>query len=271
MSLVVSVPEQRLYVFNAEGQEITRYSISTSKFGTGSSYGSYSTPLGQLEVASKHGSGALEGTVFKSCARTGEICKINARGRDPIVTRIMWLRGLESQNANAYGRRIYIHGTPDEAHIGRKASYGCIRMKSRDIIALYETVEPGMRVEITNDRVGSFFSKATRPQAVIAVAEAPTKTKAAPGEKKTEVASGKSSSKKSKAEVAAAEPVISTKAGLAKTDEPKASNHATASAEGKTRTLSLDEPLIGAPEKESKEHGTKKKGVVAVNSGKKRS
>ncbi len=178
LSIVVSVPEQRLYVFNPEGIEVTRYSISTSKFGTGDSRGSYSTPLGQFEIASKHGSGAVEGTVFKGCARTGEICRINAKGRDPIITRIMWLRGLEAQNASAYGRRIYIHGTPDELHIGRKSSYGCIRMRSRDIIALYETVSAGARVEITKDRVGGMFSKATRkPAVIVQVAAKPVKPK----------------------------------------------------------------------------------------------
>lgn len=195
LSIVVSIPEQRLYVFNPEGQEVTRYSVSTSKFGIGDSHGSYSTPLGQFEIASKHGSGAVEGTVFKGCARTGEICRINAKGRDPIITRILWLRGLEAQNRSAYGRRIYIHGTPDEASIGRKSSYGCIRMRSRDIIALYETVSAGARVEITTDRVGGFFTKATRVPAVIA--QAPVKAvkpkvvapaKPAATEKKTGVA-----------------------------------------------------------------------------------
>src|SRR5437763_7629216 len=64
----------------------------------------------------------------------------NAPGRDPIVTRILWLRGLEAQNANAFGRDIYIHGTPEEGKIGTPASYGCIRMRSSDVIQLYNTV-----------------------------------------------------------------------------------------------------------------------------------
>ena len=66
-------------------------------------------------------------------------------GRDPIVTRILWLRGREPQNANAYGRFIYIHGTPEERNIGRPASYGCVRMRSRDVIQLYDTSAVGAR------------------------------------------------------------------------------------------------------------------------------
>ena len=75
--------------------------------------------------------------------RTGEILVPDAPGRDPIVTRILWLRGREAQNANAYGRYIYIHGTPEERNIGTPASYGCIRMRSRDVIQLYDIVGCG--------------------------------------------------------------------------------------------------------------------------------
>jgi lipoprotein-anchoring transpeptidase ErfK/SrfK len=73
---------------------------------------------------------------------------VDAPGRDPIVTRIIWLRGREAQNANAYRRDIYIHGTPEERNIGRPASYGCIRMRSADIINLYSAVGTGAEVSI---------------------------------------------------------------------------------------------------------------------------
>jgi L,D-transpeptidase catalytic domain len=63
------------------------------------------------------------------------------------VTRIIWLRGREPQNANAFARDIYIHGTPEERNIGRPASYGCIRMRSTDIINLYDMV--GLRAHVT--------------------------------------------------------------------------------------------------------------------------
>ena len=161
-TLVVSVPEQKLYVFDENGHKVASYKVSTSKYGLGDTRNSYATPTGQLEVAAKIGHGAEPGAVFHGCRQTGEICPANAPGRDPIVTRILRLRGLEPQNARALSRGIYIHGTPDERHIGRPASYGCIRMKSRDVLELFEQVRPGTRVEITTDRVGGLFGNATR-------------------------------------------------------------------------------------------------------------
>ena len=161
-TVVVSVPEQKMYVFDENGRKITSYRVSTSKFGLGDSRESYATPTGQLEIAAKIGHGAEPGSVFHGCRQTGEICPLNAPGRDPIVTRILRLRGLESQNARALSRGIYIHGTPDERHIGRPASYGCIRMKSRDVVELFEQVRPGTRVEITTDRVGGLFGSVSR-------------------------------------------------------------------------------------------------------------
>ena len=147
--IVVSVPEQRLIVLD-KGQPKVTYPVSTSKFAIGDAPGSRGTPLGELEIAKKIGDGAPSGTVFKSRKRTGEILPPDAPGRDPIVTRIMWLKGLQPQNANAYGRYIYIHGTPEERNIGRPASYGCIRMRSSDVIQLYNTVGWGARVSIVN-------------------------------------------------------------------------------------------------------------------------
>jgi len=147
--IVISTREQKLAVLN-KGQLVATYPISTSKFGLGDFRGSYRTPLGQLEVADKIGDGAAPGTVFKDRRRTGEIVGINAPGRDPIVTRIIWLRGREAQNANAFARDIYIHGTPEERNIGLPASYGCIRMRSNDIISLFNAVGLGAEVTIVN-------------------------------------------------------------------------------------------------------------------------
>jgi lipoprotein-anchoring transpeptidase ErfK/SrfK len=147
--VVVSIPQQRLALLD-NGALIATYPISTSKFAIGDAPGSRATPLGELEIARKIGGGAVLGTVFKDRRPTGEILVPDAPGRDPIVTRILWLRGRESQNANAYGRYIYIHGTPEERNIGQRASYGCIRMKSRDVIQLYDIVGWGARVTILN-------------------------------------------------------------------------------------------------------------------------
>ena len=148
-NIIVSVPEQRLVVFD-NGLRVAQYPISTSKFGLGDRPRSYATPLGTLQIASKIGHGVPAGTVFKGCRPTGEVLRPNSPGRDPIVTRILRLRGLESSNSRAYARGIYIHGTPVERAIGRRASYGCIRMKSRDVVEVFQTVPVGTRVEIIN-------------------------------------------------------------------------------------------------------------------------
>lgn len=161
-SVVVSVPEQKLYIFDADGQKVAAYRVSTSKFGLGDSRSSYATPTGQFEIAAKVGYGADIGTVFRHCRRTGEICPVNAKGRDPIVTRILCLKGLEKQNAHTLSRGIFIHGTPDERNIGRPVSYGCIRMKSKDVVDLFNQVRQGTRVEITTGRIGNLFGTASR-------------------------------------------------------------------------------------------------------------
>jgi len=148
-SIVVSVPDQTLVLID-HAAIIARFPVSTSKFGVGDHSGSYATPLGSLEIASKIGANAPLGTVFKSRRPTGEILPPNARGRDPIVTRILWLRGLEKGNARAYSRAIYIHGTPVEKLIGRPASYGCIRMRSRDVAQLFSAVNVGTKIAVSN-------------------------------------------------------------------------------------------------------------------------
>lgn len=145
--LRVSVADQKMLVYR-RGTEIASYDVSTSKFGLGDARGSRRTPLGTFEVAKKIGRGAPLGMRFKDRRPTGEIVPVDAPGRDPIVTRILWLRGLEAQNRHAFGRTIYIHGTPEERTIGEPASYGCVRMRSRDIVQLFNTVGVGARVEI---------------------------------------------------------------------------------------------------------------------------
>jgi hypothetical protein len=155
--VVISVKDQKLAVLNRETL-IAIYPISTSKYGVGDWLRSYRTPLGELEVAQKIGDGMPPGTVFKDRRRTGEIVGVNAPGRDPIVTRIIWLRGLELQNANAFRRDIYIHGTPEERNIGLPVSYGCVRMRSEDVIKLYDVVGTGAHVTIVDQPLGAVVS-----------------------------------------------------------------------------------------------------------------
>jgi len=154
--LIVSVPDQVLALVD-RGKLIARYSISTSKFGTGDSAASYQTPLGTLFVSAKIGDGLPPGTVIKNRIPTGEIVAVDAPGRDPIVSRVIWLRGMEGQNRSARDRCIYIHGTPEEHRIGTPASFGCIRMRSRDIIDLYDRVHIGTHVLITLRRIHAFI------------------------------------------------------------------------------------------------------------------
>lgn len=145
--VAVTLSDQKLTVFK-QGKKVKDYSISSSKFGIGSKDGSRRTPLGIHAVSSKTGEGQPKGMVFKSCRPTGEVLDVDAPGRDPIVTRVIQLAGLEKSNSTSHQRRIYIHGTPEERYIGRPASYGCIRMKSDDIVDLYSRVHRGMPVAI---------------------------------------------------------------------------------------------------------------------------
>ena len=150
--VIISVKDQKLMLM-ADGARLATYPISTSKFGVGDAWGHMTTPLGFLQIAEKIGDHAPVGAVFRNRRFTGEILQPNAPGRDPVITRIIWLKGLQPENAHAFSRCIYIHGTPEEKTIGRPASYGCIRMKSRDVAELYAQLPVGALVEIVNDKL----------------------------------------------------------------------------------------------------------------------
>lgn len=151
-NVIISVKDQKLVLLE-NGSKRATYPVSTSRFGMGDDWGSMTTPIGLLQVAQKIGDHAPVGAVFHRRRFTGEILPPNAPGRDPVITRIIWLRGLQPGNAHAYNRCIYIHGTPEEKYIGRPASYGCIRMKSRDVYDLYAQLALGAIVQITPDRL----------------------------------------------------------------------------------------------------------------------
>jgi lipoprotein-anchoring transpeptidase ErfK/SrfK len=154
--IVVSVPDQRLALVE-NGLTLAQFPISTSKFGLGDRPRSYATPLGMMEVAAKIGDRAPLGAVFKGRRPTGEVLRPDAPGRDPIVTRILHLRGLERLNSGAFGRGIYIHGTAEERTIGRPASYGCIRMRSRDVVRLFNSVAVGTKIAVMNAPMSRVF------------------------------------------------------------------------------------------------------------------
>ena len=173
-NVIVSVRDQKLMVV-ANGGRAATYPVSTSKFGLGDNWGSMATPTGLLQVAQKIGDHAPTGAVFHNRRFTGEILQPNAPGRDPVITRIIWLRGLQAENAHAFNRCIYIHGTPEEKLIGKPASYGCIRMKSSDVASLYAQLPLGAIVQITPDKLPKLNPAA---KGVLAQTQAPTATHA---------------------------------------------------------------------------------------------
>jgi hypothetical protein len=148
--IVISVRDQKLAILE-NGQATARFAVSTSRFGVGDDLNSYKTPLGLLWVYDKIGANLPEGAVIKNRSPTGEVIPANARGRDPIVTRIIWLKGLFGGTDHAFQRCIYIHGTPEESTLGHPCSWGCIRMRSDDVLKVFDKVEIGTHVLISAD------------------------------------------------------------------------------------------------------------------------
>jgi hypothetical protein len=168
--LIISIRDQKLMLLE-NGARVGIYPVSTSKYGVGDLRGRMTTPLGYLVVAKKIGGNAPVGAVFHNRQWTGEILQPNTPGRDPVTTRILWLSGLEAQNAQAFDRCIYIHGTPEEKTIGRPASYGCIRMKASDIAVLYNQIPVRALVEIIPDRLPKVPKARPMPTSTTLVAQ----------------------------------------------------------------------------------------------------
>ena len=133
------------------------YAVSTSKNGPGEKNGSFCTPRGRHLVRAKIGASQPENAVFVRRRPTGELWspELHDRypGRDWILTRILWLSGCEPGrnrlgNVDTMRRYIYIHGSPDIVDMGKPGSIGCVRMRNRDIVELFERVPPYTPVEI---------------------------------------------------------------------------------------------------------------------------
>lgn len=176
-AIVISVAEQKMALLR-DGELLKKYPISTSKFGVGDGPGSYKTPLGKLRVCDKIGDELAIGAVLKKRHATGEVLPVNAPGRDPIVTRIIWLEGLEAQNDNARARGIYIHGTNEEKKIGQPVSYGCIRMRSKDVVEVFDELPMSASVSIIAEKLPR-FAKYTpqKPQIIAAAVPTPVPAK----------------------------------------------------------------------------------------------
>lgn len=149
-SISVSIGEQKLYFKIGAIERI--YTVSTSSRGTGCEPGSFKTPLGLFVIAEKIGGGMPDGTIFKARKPVGtwpgDLPQNVAMEDDLVLTRILWLDGLDEENKTTYGRYIYIHGTNHEDRLGIASSCGCVRMANHDIMELYDMVEVGTVVEI---------------------------------------------------------------------------------------------------------------------------
>ncbi len=142
----ISVRKQEL-TLKLGRKKIASYPISTSRFGLGMEAGSFKTPTGRFRIAEKIGEDAPLGTVFKSRRQVKPTQRM-LREDDLIMTRILWLDGLDRENANTHARYVYIHGTNHEDRIGTPASEGCVRMRSSDVVELYNQVPTGTPVVI---------------------------------------------------------------------------------------------------------------------------
>lgn len=150
-TLHVSVDQQRLTLKRGRSNERV-YPISTSKFGLGSEEGSYKTPTGRFRIAEKIGADQPINIAYKSRVPVTPTAEMLASA-DLVMSRILWLDGLDEANANTHQRYIYIHGTNHEELIGTPASHGCIRMKKADIAELFELVQVGTPVVIATRKL----------------------------------------------------------------------------------------------------------------------
>jgi lipoprotein-anchoring transpeptidase ErfK/SrfK len=142
----ISLKDQRLTLTH-DGEKLRSFPISSSRFGIGMEEGSNKTPLGNFRIAEKIGDGAAPGTIFKSRVPLGPSDPL-PETEDFVTTRILWLDGLDEENANTRDRFIYIHGTKHEDKIGTADSHGCIRMRNADVIELFDLVDETTQVVI---------------------------------------------------------------------------------------------------------------------------
>ncbi len=145
-SIHISIRDQRLTL--KEGESIIRtYQVSTSRFGIGAENGSYKTPTGRFRIVEKIGADAPSGTIFKGRIALGPDDSAPPT-EDLVLSRILWLDGLDEHNANTRARFIYIHGTRHEHKIGTPDSHGCVRMRNEDVIELFDLVDENTPVVI---------------------------------------------------------------------------------------------------------------------------
>ncbi len=157
MFVEIDLSAQHLTAYSAAGEAVMRARVSTAANGSGEENGSYCTPRGWHQIRAKIGGGLAENSVLVARRPTNEVYSASLRaqwpGRDWILTRILWLSGLE-KNFNRLGsvdtmrRYIYIHGCPDDDSMGIRSSHGCVKMHNREVIELFNMVEVGTLVHI---------------------------------------------------------------------------------------------------------------------------
>jgi len=145
-SIIIDIEHQTLEL-RTDSQLIAVYPVSSSRFGLGNEEGSFRTPTGRFRICEKFGDGARPWMIFKGRIATGETAYPGGE-QDLVLSRILWLEGLEDENRNTLERYIYIHGTNQEDLIGTPASHGCIRLRNQEMIDLYDRVETGTEVRI---------------------------------------------------------------------------------------------------------------------------
>ena len=148
LKILVDVTRQRCELLSPSGAVLASYPVSTSRFGVVTEEGSYRTPLGNFIISKKIGGGELPWTIFKSRIPTG-IRAGQGGEEDLILSRILWLDGLDPENSNTHDRYIYFHGTNQEKLIGLSESHGCIRLRNLDIVDLYDRIQIGIQVSIS--------------------------------------------------------------------------------------------------------------------------
>ena len=155
----IRISTQTADLWDDDGHLVKRYPISASKHGAGERNGSFCTPRGKHIIRAKIGAGEPENAVFVERRPTGEIyapeLALHFPDRDWILTRILWLSGCEVGfnrlgNVDTMRRLIYIHGSPDSVAVGKPGSAGCIRMHNKDLLDLFERVEAGDEVFISD-------------------------------------------------------------------------------------------------------------------------
>ncbi|MDR0633801.1 MAG: L,D-transpeptidase [Azoarcus sp.] len=157
MRIQIDIARQTLELFAADGARIRRYPVSTAVNGAGERAGSECTPRGRHRIRARIGAGAPPGAVFRGRRPTGEIWTPQLAaahpGRDWILSRILWLCGEEpgrnrGGDVDSMRRYIYIHGAADDLAMGVPHSHGCINMRNRDVIELFDLVAAGTTVDI---------------------------------------------------------------------------------------------------------------------------